>query len=143
MKYVIDCSTAFKWYVSEIHTPKALNLRNKFIAGACELLAPDLFPIEIANSLLTAEQGTHPRIGAGDAARYLADVLKALPAIFDSIPLLLRAQEIAKQHKRSVYDCLNVALAEQEKCELVTSDSKLVAALQAAFPFVVHLASMP
>lgn len=143
MKYVIDCSTAFKWFVAEVDTPKALNLRSDFDKVLCKLLAPDLFPIEIANSLLMAEQGKNPRIASGEAAIYLSDVLKSLPTIFDAVPLLPRAQEIAKLHRRSVYDCLYVALAEQEQCEFVSADSKLVNAVQSAFPFVIHLASMP
>jgi predicted nucleic acid-binding protein len=40
-------------------------------------------------------------------------------------------------------DCLYVALAEAENCELVTADDKLVKALQAMFPGIVHLGSFP
>jgi predicted nucleic acid-binding protein len=42
-----------------------------------------------------------------------------------------------------ICDCLYVALAEQEKCELVTSDDKLIKNLQPQFPFIVALASLP
>jgi predicted nucleic acid-binding protein len=42
-----------------------------------------------------------------------------------------------------VYDCLYVALAEREGCELVTADDKLIENLQILFPFVVSLASLP
>jgi predicted nucleic acid-binding protein len=90
-----------------------------------------------------AEQGTNPRLKPGEAALFLNGVLQSLPAIFDAIPLLPRALEIAKQHRRSVYDCLYVALAEREQCQLVTADGKLVNALQGTFPFVVALASLP
>ena len=143
MKYVIDCSTAFKWFVAEVDTQKALDLRDQFQNTTCELLAPDLFPIEVANALLMAEQSKNPRIGPGDAASYLRDLLKAPPTLFDSVPLLPRAQEIAKQYKRSVYDCLYVALAEREQCEFVTADVKLITAIQQPFPFVIALGSMP
>jgi predicted nucleic acid-binding protein len=143
MRYVIDCSVAFKWFVMEADRPKALQLRQRFENRTCELLAPDLFPTEIANALLMAEQGKNPRLAAGEAALFLNQLLQSLPDIFDAVPLLPRAQEIAKQHKRSVYDCLYVALAEREQCEFVTADGKLVTALQAAFPFVIHLASLP
>ena len=43
----------------------------------------------------------------------------------------------------SVYDCLYVALAEQEKCDLVTADDRLVRTLQSQFPFIVALSSLP
>jgi len=143
MKYVIDCSTAFKWFVAEVDAAKALQLYDDYDKGMCELLAPDLFPTELANSLLMAEQGAKPRIKPGEAALFLDAGLQSLPAIHDAVPLLPRAQEIAKQYRRSVYDCLYVALAEREQCQFVTADGKLVAALQAAFPFVFALASMP
>jgi len=42
-----------------------------------------------------------------------------------------------------VYDCLYVALAEREGCELITADDKLVKNLQPHFPFIVPLASLP
>src|ERR1700722_3745431 len=144
MKYVIDCSAAFQWFVAEQDTPKALLLRDDFRNGICELLAPDLFPIELGNSLLVAECVKNPpRIAPGEAALFLGQALKSLPILFASVPLLPRAQAIAKQHKRSIYDCLYVALAEREQCEFVTADIKLLNALQAAFPFIRSLASMP
>jgi predicted nucleic acid-binding protein len=143
MKYVIDCSVAFKWFVMEADRPKALQLRQGFENRTCELLAPDLFPTEIGNALLMAEQGKNPRLAPGEAALFLNQLLQSLPKIFDAVPLLPRAQQVAKQYKRSVYDCLYLVLAEREQCDLVTADAKLVNALQAAFPFVVHLASLP
>ncbi|HZZ80715.1 MAG TPA: type II toxin-antitoxin system VapC family toxin [Gemmataceae bacterium] len=125
MKYVVDCSTAFKWFVIETDRPKAIRLRDEFEKGNIALLAPDLFPIEIANSLLMAEQGRNPRLAAGQAALFLNHLLQKPPTLLDSVPILPRAQEIAKQYKRSVYDCLYVALAEREQCDLVTADVKL------------------
>jgi hypothetical protein len=55
MKKVIDCSTAFKWVVAEPDTDKAIRLRDDYRNGLVELLAPDLFPTEIANALLVAD----------------------------------------------------------------------------------------
>jgi predicted nucleic acid-binding protein len=143
MKYVIDCSTAFKWFVVEADTPKALRFYDDFDNGLCELLAPDLFPTEMANAFLMEEQKKISRILPGDAALLLAQGLKSLPRILDAVPLLPRAQEIAKQYRRSVYDCLYIALAEREQCEFISADDKLVNSLQHAFPFVVSLSSMP
>ena len=42
-----------------------------------------------------------------------------------------------------VYDCLYVALAEKEGCELVTADDKLVKTLKKKFPLILELASLP
>jgi predicted nucleic acid-binding protein len=56
MKYVIDASVGFKWAVSEIDSDKACLLRDDFNNAIHELLAPDLFPTEIANALAIAER---------------------------------------------------------------------------------------
>ena len=42
-----------------------------------------------------------------------------------------------------VYDCLYVALAEHEACEMVTGDDKLIKNFQKSFPFIVDLNSLP
>ena len=141
MKYVIDCSTALKWVLMEPDRANAIALRNGFCNGHNELLAPDLFPVEVANGLLIAER--RKLIGPGDGALCLADVMQTPPFLHSAGPLLVRAYEIAHRYQRTAYDCLYVALAELEQCEFITADMKLVNALQHAFPFVVSLASMP
>ena len=141
MKYVIDCSTAFKWVVTEPDSPKAIRLRDDFRNAALDLLAPDLFPTESASALLKAER--MGRIGSGDGAVFFANLLNTLPILHAAIPLLPRAYEIAYHHRASIYDCLYVALAERERCEFVSADDKLVKKLQPSFPFVIALSSMP
>jgi predicted nucleic acid-binding protein len=49
----------------------------------------------------------------------------------------------SSQARHGFYDCLYVALAEQEGCKLLTADAKLMANLQGAFPFITSLASLP
>ncbi|MBI1830639.1 MAG: type II toxin-antitoxin system VapC family toxin [Planctomycetes bacterium] len=141
MNYVIDCSTAFKWVVAEPDSAKGLRLRDDFKNGITVLYAPDLFPTEIANALMIAER--RGRIGPGEGAVLLGDVMKTLPLIGRSHLFLPRAYEIAQLHQATVYDCLFVALAEHEVCDFVTADDKLVKKLQSTFPFVISLASLP
>jgi predicted nucleic acid-binding protein len=142
MKYVVDASLAFKWEVVELHSDKVQQLRDDFRNAVHELLAPDLFPTEVAHALLVAER--RGRILPGQGPLLLADVLTTLPRIYPSLAgLLPRAYAIAELTKASIYDCLYVALAEREKCELITADDKLVKKLQPHFSFVVSLASRP
>jgi len=42
-----------------------------------------------------------------------------------------------------IYDCLYVALAEREGCELVTADDKVLRVLQPQFSFITSLAALP
>jgi predicted nucleic acid-binding protein len=142
MKFVIDASIGFKWEVVETDSDKATRLRAEYHQGIHELLAPELFSTEIANALLMAER--RGRILPGQGAVFLADLLTTRPRLRPArIRLLTRAFEIAEQTRTTVYDCLYVALAEREQCELVTADDRLVRSLQGAFPFIRTLASMP
>ncbi len=141
MKRVIDSSVAFKWVVPETYSDKALLLRDDFRNGLVELLAPDVFPIEIGHSLTRAER--QGRIPVGSAILLLRDILNTLPLLHPSLPFLLRAVEISSQLRVGVYDCVYVALAEGAQCELVTADDKLVNNLQPYFPFIVSLGAFP
>jgi predicted nucleic acid-binding protein len=141
MKRVIDSSVAFKWVVPETDSDKALLLRDDFRNGLVELLAPDIFPIEIGHTLTRAER--QGRIPVGSAIPLLRDILNTLPLLQPSLPELLRAMEISSQMRVGAYDCLYVALAESEKCDLITADDKLVKNLQQHFPFLVSLGSLP
>ncbi len=141
MRYVLDASVAVKWSLPEAHSDKAILLRDEFSKGLHDLLSPDVFPIEVAHSLTRAER--QKRISPTDGAIALADMLKNLPVLHPSVPLLSRAYAISSAMRVGVYDCLYVALAEREKCELVTADDKLVKNLQPHFPFLTPLASLP
>ncbi len=143
MRRVIDCSVAFKWEVDEPFSDQARQLREDSRKGTLEMLAPDLFPIEVANALTVAER--RGRILTGQSTILLADVLTTLPIIHPSLPdLLPRAHAIAAMTVVSVFaDCLYVALAEREGCELITADDRLLRNLQAQFPFIVSLATLP
>jgi len=141
MKYVVDSSVAFKWVVLEIDSDKALLLRDGYAQSIHHLMAPDLFPIEIASALASAEKSG--RIQSGEAAQFFLHIINNPPDLHDSQPLLTRALEISLGTRHSVYDCLYVALAEREKCEIITADDKLVNNLQPAFPFVKSLSSLP
>jgi predicted nucleic acid-binding protein len=142
MRYVLDACDALKWVLPEPDSAIALRLRDDFRNGVHELLAPDVFPAEVGHALAKAER--RGIIPAASGAPRLADVLRTLPQLFPSLPdLLPRAYAIASQARIGVYDCLYVALAEREGCELVTADDRLVRNLQARFPFIVPLASLP
>jgi predicted nucleic acid-binding protein len=141
MRYVLDSSVALKWVLPEADSAKAIRLRDEYSNGLHELVAPDIFPSEIANGLASAER--QKRIRPGESAVFLNDVLSAAPALHHSAVLLIRAMEIAISSKRAVYDCIFVALAEAEGCELVTADGQFARSLRTSYPFIVSLAALP
>jgi len=141
MKYVIDSSVAFKWVVAELHSDKAIRLREDYRNGVHLLLAPDIFPAEVANALLVAER--RGRINSGQYPQFLADVLTTCPLLNPTLPLLGKVAVIVASAQISIYDGLYVALAENEQCEFVTADDKLVRTLKPHFPFILSVASLP
>jgi predicted nucleic acid-binding protein len=141
MKYVLDSSVALKWVLAELDSAKAIRLRDDYKNGAHELLAPDIFVSEIANALAMAER--QGRIKAGESAIFLHDIIRAAPALHPTPPLLHRAMAMAIANRRAVYDCLYLALAEAEGCELVTADDQFARGLRTAYPCIVSLAALP
>ncbi len=139
MRYVLDSNISLKWVLTEADSDKARLLRTEFQNGIHELIAPDVFPVEVAHGLAKAERrGVIPQ---NDADRLLTNVLSSPPRFHPYLPMLKRALDIASPARIGVYDCLYVALAEREGCELLTADDRLVRTLQATFAFIRSLAT--
>jgi predicted nucleic acid-binding protein len=141
MKYVLDSSVVLKWVLAEADSARAVRLRDEYRLGIHDLIVPDIFPSEIANGLAAAER--QQRIRKGDAVIFLNDILSTAPRLEHSAPLLVRAMEISIAMKQAVYDCIYLALAEAEGCDLVTADDQFARSLRPAFPFIVSLVALP
>ena len=141
MKYVLDASVAAYWVLRNPLQAKALKLRAEYQQNIHKLIAPSHFSGEIASALTKAER--QRLIPTGEARKLIVDVLNTPPILYSLTPLFYRAVEISSQTRTAFYDCLYVALAEQENCELITADAKLINALQGQFPFILSLASLP
>lgn len=141
MRYVLDASAALCWILPRPNSGKAMQLRKDFQNSVHELLAPSIFSGEVASALTKAER--QKLIPVGDARPLLGQVMRTPPVMHPYEPLLDRAVDFSSQTRSGLYDCLYVALAEREGCELVTDDQKLIANLKPHFPFIVPLASLP
>jgi predicted nucleic acid-binding protein len=141
VKYVLDASVALKWVLPEADSPMANRLRSEYHAGLHVLLAPDIFPVEIAHALTKAERQKTVPVGQGWLL--WQDIIADCPSLVPSIPLLPRAYAIAAQMRIGIYDCLYVALAEQQSCVLLTADTRMLNALRQQFPFITDLATLP
>lgn len=138
MKYVLDTSVAIKWVLPEAGSQKALVLLDDVRNQIHEIIAPDVFASEIAHVLTKAER--KKIILVGDALKHVYDILQDGPDLRPYLPLLPRAIDISSQKRVAITDCLFVALAEQEDCEMVTADQKLITNLP-GFP-IIHLDSL-
>jgi predicted nucleic acid-binding protein len=141
MKYVLDASIALCWVLPRSFSAKALKLRDDYINRVHNFIAPDHFPGEIANALTKAER--QKLIPVGNAAGCYATILADCPILDPYFPLAARAIDISSKTRTAFYDCLYVALAEQEQCEVVTVDDKFINGIQKQFPFVIHLSALP
>lgn len=133
MKYVLDASVGLKTVLPENDSASAITLIADFLAQVHELIAPDTYLVECAHALTRSERrGIIQPSEAFEKFTMLAD---AVPKLHSHIPLLTRDIELSSSIRHGVYDCLYVALAEREACNLVTADEKLVKNLR-GFPIV-------
>jgi predicted nucleic acid-binding protein len=135
---ILDASIALKWVLIETDSDRARQLREDFRNGIREFLAPDIFAVECAHALTKGE-----RRGLIVDPDFLYDeIMLDAPRFSASMPLMMRVISIARKARIAVYDCVYVALAEREGCELITADLRVLNALQASFPFVKSLPSV-
>lgn len=125
MKYVLDSSVAFKTLVVESDSDKAIQLIDDFRTGVHELIAPDILPVEVGHALTRAER--MGRVSTSDGFVLWSSLMTNCPQLFPSLALMARAYALSSAERIGVYDCLYVALSEQEQCEIVTDDTRLAA----------------
>ncbi len=130
---------AIKCVIVEPDTNKATRLREDYRNATHEVLAPASFTIECADSL-TKKQ--HQRL-LPDARALWDEIMMDAPVLAPILPSMDRTLHISITTRHNFYDCLYVALAEGEGCELLTADTKLATNLQPTFPFITSLAAPP
>jgi predicted nucleic acid-binding protein len=124
LRLVVDASVACKWLIPESLTLEALSL----ISSRYDLLAPDHILPEVYNVL-------GKKVFLGEIT---PDEAQALKAILDGQPVTLKpfgsilddAFMLALSSGRAVYDCIYLALALEEQCQLVTADRRFVRGLE-------------
>ncbi|MGH8656598.1 MAG: type II toxin-antitoxin system VapC family toxin [Gammaproteobacteria bacterium] len=121
---MIDTSVAVKWFLPEVHSQSASRLLHQ----DHQILAPDLIWAEFGNVLW--KKWRRKEIDADVAEGILRDFRRFPLEIHGSERLLQLAWAIATEFKRTVYDCLYLALAQRTGGILVTADSKFHNALK-------------
>jgi predicted nucleic acid-binding protein len=123
---VVDASVAAKWILPEADSVAAAALRGR----EAELIAPSLIAAEIGNAVWKAvRRGNIQRVEA------IAGVEAALIWFESLVPieeLHSRALTLALELRHPIYDCFYLALAERERCTLITADTRLIAAAKRA-----------
>jgi predicted nucleic acid-binding protein len=118
---IVDASVATQWILIEANSSRARALRDQ---GG--LIAPSLIAAEVGNALWKAVR--RDGISKQDALDAIRAILLAFDALIPIKDLRLRALELAVALDHPIYDCFYLALAERERCALVTADKRLLAA---------------
>jgi predicted nucleic acid-binding protein len=134
MRHVVDASVSAKWFIPELHSENALRLLTDFLEEKLELMAPDLMVVELANLLWT--RSARGDISQAKAAQGLAEFLALGLDLRASSALSATALKLATTEKHPVYDMMYVSLAQQEGCELVTADQKMINKLGKKLPLL-------
>ena len=115
---VIDASVAVKWVIEEEGTAQALALRGR------ALVAPDLLIAECANILW--KKVRRRELSEREAAFAAGLLVRADIELVAMRPYLETAVRIAVALGHPAYDCIYIALAENEGLRFVTADMSLV-----------------
>lgn len=117
---VVDTSVVVKWYIPERHHEQARALRDAYLDGKCDLVAPALMPFEAINALKYS--------GHYDGDR-LEDASKSLPEYgIDLVPFSKTGPvaEIADDLDITIYDASYIALARKLDTKAYTADGNLL-----------------
>jgi predicted nucleic acid-binding protein len=109
---VTDANVIVKWYINEKDTDKALEMRNKYINGEIEILAPEILPFEVLNALRYADLFT-------------PDELKKVVASLSAYGLRLYTLK-GDLAKKTIYDASYIALALVTDSKFYTADERLI-----------------
>jgi len=103
--------------------------------GDEEMVAPWLLAAEVASVLRLKAGKNEMTVAESKEAMRLLGLLD-IRFVFD-LELVRRAYEVAEDlNQPSIYDALYVAVAEREKCDLWTADTRFANAASPRYPFV-------
>lgn len=123
-RLVIDASVTLAWCFEEEKTPFTKGILDRMAEGA-EAAVPAIWPLEIANALLTAER--HKRLAPSQSSVFL-DQLEHFNISVESLTLsraFTRILDEARQWHLSSYDASYLELALRQGLPLATLDQNL------------------
>jgi len=117
---VVDTSVVVKWYIPEQHHERARALRDAYLDGEFDLVAPALMPFEAVNALKYS--------GHYEGER-LEEASKSLPEYGIDLVSFNKTgsvTEIANNLDITIYDAAYIALAQNHDTEAYTADGNLL-----------------
>ena len=130
---VVDASMAVLWFANEPDPRQAARLLER----DAMLLAPDFMAVEATNAWWKKFRRREMTVVEAEQA---VTRLLALDIVWTTAATLLRpAVRLAAELGHPVYDCIYLALAESDHCELLTADDIFARRVRSSCPFIVSL----
>lgn len=117
-RFVIDASVAIKWVVSEPDSAEAILIQEKL-----PLAAPDLIIAECANILW--KKVRRGELESGEAVTAARILRQSDVEILPTRHLMQSIIRLAIDLDHAAYDCVYIALAEENNWPMVTADARL------------------
>ena len=136
MKLVIDASVALKLIFDEGDSKLAVD-----VFAAANSLAPELLKIETGNRIARAVFSGEFSLSEGVLAQRTIE--NSIVRFYPDRNLLERAFLLSSTLNHAIYDCIYLALAEQENACLVTADGRFCRLLKEANFTSVKWLSIP
>ncbi|HWZ20059.1 MAG TPA: type II toxin-antitoxin system VapC family toxin [Ktedonobacteraceae bacterium] len=137
---VVDASLALKWVLSETDSNTAIALLQTWNTDKIEIIAPALFTFEATNILY--RQVVTNKLSYEEVKKLLTKLL-SIGILFNFVQhreISIRAMELSHRFGLpAAYDAHYLALAEHEKCEYWTADTRLWNAVADELPWVRRL----
>ena len=137
---VVDASLALKWVLSETDSNTAIALLQTWNTDKMEIIAPALFTYEATNILY--RQVVTNKLSYEEVKKLLTKLLSIgiLLNFVQHREISIRAMELSHRFGLpAAYDAHYLALAEHEKCEYWTADTRLCNAVRDNLPWVHQL----
>jgi len=137
MEIVVDTSVVVKWFLVEEFREQAVNLRDDYIEGKIDLVAPVILPFEVLNAVRYSQKGITKELLEGVGKSLLYYGIKQLSL---NEAILLETIKIAIDDDITIYDAVYIALAKNLQTNLYTADMQLINTLSDHYKnFVKHI----
>lgn len=123
MAFVLDCSVALSWFLSDERGAATDALVDELVRATA--VVPAIWPYEVANALLVAQR--RARIGDDDLDR-VRSALGALPIEVEAVAndhILSAVSDLGRRLDITSYDAAYIELAARRRLPLATLDVRL------------------
>lgn len=122
-QFVTDSSVVAKWFLTELGSDKAIELRDEFATGRLELTVPSLLFYEVMNALRFSGsfESSELLVAARSLSKYRFGIWRPRGK------LLGLSTELSVEKDLTVYDACYVALAQRTNSKVITEDKDLLA----------------